>query len=391
MLLLPVAMFAWAGTITSPRARRAIWVATALFTVGAGISKSAAPKRPERSASAPLIDTTIVAQSTAGPSTVPTSKTTIAARTTTSRRIAALPSSTTLVTTIGSKAAADVLDTLAVAPEHPDGYSRELFPTWLAVDPGGCDARVLVLRRESTQPIANGSARCSAAGGAWTSAYDGTLITDPGDAEIDHVVSLKEAWDSGAWAWTIEERAAYANDITDSRTLHAGTPAANRDKSDKDPSNWLPRRAEYVCTYLSEWVAIKARWRLAIDESEAGRIRTLFQSTCRGLIVAAWTLSPTRLPSATSAPPTTGVAPTTTATIQGLLTPPANTPPPARPSPPSSPAEPAPPANEGEVVPGAYCGDAGATGTAGGKSYVCDRFSRTGSSYKDGRFHWRPI
>ncbi len=279
-----------------------------------------------------------------------------------------------------------MLDNISVSAEHPGGYSRELFPTWLVAATGGCDARTDVLLRESTTRL--GLAGCSLAGGKWVSPYDGEAVTDPGNAEIDHVVSVKEAWDSGAWAWTAEQRAAFANDVTDVRTLHAVTPATNRSKGDKDPSNWLPPRADYVCTYVAEWLSIKVRWELTMDTSEAGRVRNLLKGACSDTVVAPWTPAPARLPSVpttTSAAPETTVGPITPATVQGLLTPlessaPATDPPPENEAPPAV----------GDVTPGAFCSVVGATGTHAGRTYVCDRYSQTGSSYKGDRPHWRP-
>ena len=58
--------------------------------------------------------------------------------------------------------------------------------------------------------------------------------------QIDHVVALNEAWDSGAWAWGPDRLTAYGNDLDDPRSLRAVTGAVNNDKGDKDPSNWLP-------------------------------------------------------------------------------------------------------------------------------------------------------
>ena len=127
--------------------------------------------------------------------------------------------------------------------------------------------------------------------GDWLSLYDGILISDPSRLEIDHVVSLKEAWDSGAWAWTSDQRAEYANDLSDARTLRAVSVASNRAKGEKGPSNWLPVPADQ-CRYLGDWVAIKVRWGLSADQSEWGRIRNVLRARCPGLMVGPCTTSP---------------------------------------------------------------------------------------------------
>ena len=81
--------------------------------------------------------------------------------------------------------------------------------------------------------------------GRWYSAYDGQTVTNAADIEIDHVVALKEAWDSGAFAWDDARRAAYGNDLTDPRTLVAVTASSNQAKSDMPsghPGRLPPRR-----------------------------------------------------------------------------------------------------------------------------------------------------
>jgi hypothetical protein len=37
---------------------------------------------------------------------------------------------------------------------------------------------------------------CHVVAGDWFSSYDGQTFTDPAEIQIDHVVALKEAWDS---------------------------------------------------------------------------------------------------------------------------------------------------------------------------------------------------
>ena len=109
-------------------------------------------------------------------------------------------------------------------------------------------------------PVAPAPAFCALTGGRWYSAYDGVTTTNVQDLEIDHVVALKEAWDSGAFAWADARLVAFGNDLTDVRTLIAVTAASNQQKGDSDPSNWLPPLASAQCPFIGNWLAIKARW-----------------------------------------------------------------------------------------------------------------------------------
>jgi hypothetical protein len=114
--------------------------------------------------------------------------------------------------------------------------------------------------------------RCTVRG-SWRSAYDGLTTTRASSFDIDHLVPLKEAWDSGAWAWTSARRQGYANDLGDARTLRAVSAASNRAKSDQDPSQWLPPLVTFRCTYATEWVAVKLRWHLRVDAVERTALR----------------------------------------------------------------------------------------------------------------------
>lgn len=68
---------------------------------------------------------------------------------------------------------------------------------------------------------------CALAGGSWYSAYDDTQFDNARKLDVDHLVPLAEAWDSGASAWTAKEREAYANDLDDPRALIAVSAASS--------------------------------------------------------------------------------------------------------------------------------------------------------------------
>ena len=108
------------------------------------------------------------------------------------------------------------------------------------------------------------AATSSAASGAPT-----TTASSPADSigfDIDHLVPLAEAWDSGAGGGPPAPGERYANDLGDPRTLVAVTASANRSKSDQDPAEWLPALGQ--CRYVRQWVAVKIRWSLKVDAAE---------------------------------------------------------------------------------------------------------------------------
>lgn len=161
----------------------------------------------------------------------------------------------------------DMIEALAVAEEQRDGYDRARFKHWVDEDRDGCDARREVLLAEAVVAPEQGD-RCSLKGGEWLSYYDEETVTDADKLDIDHMVPLAEAWDSGAHAWEDEKREKFANDLESERSLVAVTAATNRAKGDKDPTNWMPPAKSAHCTYLADWVATKFRWDLAIDQAE---------------------------------------------------------------------------------------------------------------------------
>ncbi len=160
-------------------------------------------------------------------------------------------------------------------------YDRTYFRHWIDAD-GDCqDARAEVLIAESrVTPTYTSSSRCTVATGAWYSSYDGVTWTHASDVDIDHVVALKEAWESGARSWTSTDRTRYANDLGYSRTLLAVTDNVNASKSDRDPAQWLPPRSSAHCTYAVNWVLIKYRWRLSVDSAEKSRLSSLLSGDC---------------------------------------------------------------------------------------------------------------
>ncbi|NCX31672.1 MAG: HNH endonuclease, partial [Actinobacteria bacterium] len=208
--------------------------------------------------------------------------------------------------------AIELLNTIRIERERPAGYRRTLFKHWLDVDGDGCDAREQVLKRDATGLPQVDPFKCFVVEADWVSPYDGKKTSDRTEVDIDHVVALKEAWDSGAWGWTESQRTAYANDTSDPRSLLAVSSSSNRSKSDKDPSNWLPPLRSYWCIYVSNWISVKARWNLSMDESEWGRVNNLLSGQCAGTTLRGWTAPPVAVTS--PATTTSLVTPTTVAT-----------------------------------------------------------------------------
>ena len=151
---------------------------------------------------------------------------------------------------------------IPVAAEHHADYDRDLFKHWVDADSDCQDTREEVLIAESRIQLAG----CTVTAGEWFSYYDRETWTQPSDVDIDHVVALGEAWDSGAWDWDADTRERYANDLGDPRLLLAVTDNVNQSKGDREPAEWMPEFG--TCTYVRQWTAVKLRWRLNVDQTE---------------------------------------------------------------------------------------------------------------------------
>jgi hypothetical protein len=160
-----------------------------------------------------------------------------------------------------------LLASLRIEPEVGLGYQRKFFLHWIDQDSDGCNTRAEVLIAESLTPVSI-AAGCKVTG-SWLSLYDLVQTSNPAELDIDHMIPLKEAWDSGAHSWDFDTRKRFANDLGFEHSLIAVTASSNRSKSDRDPSQWLPSNNSYHCEYAYKWLATKYRWRLSIDSAEA--------------------------------------------------------------------------------------------------------------------------
>lgn len=168
-----------------------------------------------------------------------------------------------------------LLKKLPVAQESRAGYDRDLFNHWTSTR--GCSTREWVLARQAVKGSVEG---CVVAGGRWFSYYDRVRTSSSRSLDIDHMVPLAEAWDSGASAWSTGRRERFANDLAYVPALVAVSASSNRSKSDKDPAEWMPPSERASCRYLKEWVGTKYRWGLSVDPVERSAIRSLVRSSC---------------------------------------------------------------------------------------------------------------
>ncbi|MFC8731098.1 HNH endonuclease family protein [Luteimicrobium sp. NPDC057192] len=153
-----------------------------------------------------------------------------------------------------------------------DGYAREQFgQAWADVDHNGCDTRDDVLRRDLATPTyKTGGDICTVESGTLHDPYTGRTIRfrrgpDSAAVQIDHVVALADAWQTGAQDLPPATRLALANDPAN---LLAVDGPANQDKSAGDASEWLPPNAGYRCAYVVRQLRVKAAYGLWVTRAE---------------------------------------------------------------------------------------------------------------------------
>ena len=183
--------------------------------------------------------------------------------------------------------ASAVLETLAVKGRAPKtGYERSQFgPAWSDVDRNGCDTRNDILNRDLTSIIYKpGTHQCVVLSGTLLDPYSGEAISflrgvaTSSDVQIDHVVALSNAWQTGAFKLTYEKRLAFANDPIN---LLAVKGRLNSQKGDGDAATWLPPRKDIRCAYVAQQIVVKAKYGLWVTPPEKAAMVGLL-SKCPG-------------------------------------------------------------------------------------------------------------
>ena len=174
-----------------------------------------------------------------------------------------------------------VLESLAVKGRAPKtGYARAQFgQTWADVNRNGCDTRNDILQRDLTNlSFRAGTRDCVVETGKLVDPYSGITINfikgvkSSMEVQIDHVVALSNAWQTGAFKLTIEKRTQFANDPDN---LLAVQGRLNSQKGDGDAATWLPPLKSYRCTYVSKQISVKAKYGLWVTAPEKAAMKNI--------------------------------------------------------------------------------------------------------------------
>lgn len=180
-----------------------------------------------------------------------------------------------------SQLARQALDQLEVKGRAPKtGYARAQFGDGWA-DAGGCDVRNFILKRDMQDVVTKSDSDCTVLSGTLNDPYTGKNIdfirgqSTSDDVQIDHVVSLSDAWQKGAQQLPYETRVKLANDPLNLLAVDGET---NQKKSDSDAASWLPPYKGYRCMFVARQVAVKQKYGLWVTQAEKDAIARVLNS-----------------------------------------------------------------------------------------------------------------
>ena len=112
--------------------------------------------------------------------------------------------------------------------------------------------------------------------------YSGSCFSSTADTDIEHIIAVSEAHDSGLCKRDQSVRLSFARDI---RNLTIAGPSVNRhEKSDKDAADWLP--IHNACWFAGRVVDVRLAYGLTIDLKEAMALEVVL-SKCSSIEMAA--------------------------------------------------------------------------------------------------------
>ena len=163
------------------------------------------------------------------------------------------------------------------------GYSRSAFgPQWSDVDRNGCDTRNDILKRDLTSVVFRDKTRnCVVERGLLQDPYSGQVIDfQRGEktsalVQIDHVVALSNAWQTGIFQMSQKVRTNFANDPLN---LMAVKGSLNSQKGDGDAATWLPPNKSFRCAYVTRQLQVKVKYGLWLTKPEKDAMLRILQS-----------------------------------------------------------------------------------------------------------------
>lgn len=183
------------------------------------------------------------------------------------------------------QAGLDATNTIKTAKARPGGYDRErYFGGWASNGCGSATTRDTILARDLKDVVKN--PRCQVTSGTLSDPYTGRTIqfrrgrNTSSAVQIDHVVALLDAWESGARDWDQAKRVQYANspdvllasdgpaNMAKGSGLDVNGTSLYRPQDSGAPDIWMPDNKAYRCDYMAKRATIKSKWGLTMTPRE---------------------------------------------------------------------------------------------------------------------------
>ena len=165
-----------------------------------------------------------------------------------------------LVAATGQAVAQESYRGIVVAPEYRcSPYDRSDYPY-----PQSMEARIV------------------AGIGKMYSPYTGRCFASAQETDIEHIIALSEAHDSGLCAASATTKVQFARDLLN---LTLASPSLNRyEKGARDVAKWLPRMN--ACWFAARTLEVRLKYGLSIDAQEPEAVkRTLAQCSSTEMVV----------------------------------------------------------------------------------------------------------
>ena len=152
-------------------------------------------------------------------------------------------------------------------------YNRKDWPHWIDDDNDCQDTRAEILIRDTLGPIKfKRNKPCNVSWGRWLCPYTGQEIFKASELDIDHIVPLAHAHQTGGANWPREKKRQFANDPLN---LVAVAASVNRAKGDQGPDLWRPPRRAFWSEYARRWREVKRKYGLYSSPAEEAALREM--------------------------------------------------------------------------------------------------------------------
>jgi hypothetical protein len=163
-------------------------------------------------------------------------------------------------------------------------YVRDMWMSRWTDKDGDCrDTRHELLADTSVINAVLSPNECRVLGGTWKDQYTGETFHRPKDLDLDHIVPLAYMHRNGGSRWPRELREQFAEDPDNLLLVSA---SANRSKSDKGPSKWLPK--ENLCTYHDQWRKMQEKYQIDLPKEDDMTLIELYRAKCAEFQPGPW-------------------------------------------------------------------------------------------------------